>query len=429
MADVEPITRTSSDLEGGRYLVEYHPDTAMVVMYQIVSTLAPEGVTQPPDLVARGQWSNDHIDWSVNRLGLQKAATVASVLAPHLVVRDGSIGARTSWEQRCPKCVRLGFTPPAMVHVTFGDMLDGCSTRCANGHDLPHADPDGRVARNIFLITDANARTIGTAPTPSCGTPGPFQVRKMFDRGTDSRIVRNLVLPFFATLETEAVTLDAKAVNGVKSLLLEAMRDIGHLEDAVHAYVRREEETLALLSAGGVRITPNAILYDDPTVELRKLFGDALTSGVIALRNVPRLATAILGLGFDDSKSWKKLLNTLRAAEARHDRGGTVVSVFDTWTQELYGLRGQFEHPHPPLEITPVDVVVRDAALVSVHPPRLVQPAVSLRAYLEPLVDRMVDDIAHLLWLLHSERCAPGYTLKRYDESGSAFRFAPVKLA
>ena len=208
---------------------------------------------------------------------------------------------------------------------------------------------------NIFLINDLLARssTAGTAAAGAPAEPGPFRVAKQFDRGTDSPIVQRIVLQFFAVVESGALTLDPKTVNSVKSLLLETMRDLGHVQDAVDAYIRREEDALSGLASGGVRITHNAVYYDDPTVELRKLLGDALTSAVIALRNFPRLAATILGADLDGGKSWKKLRPILAAATLRQDPGSTAVDDFYKWSDELAGLRGRFEHPHPPLEITP----------------------------------------------------------------------------
>lgn len=52
-----------------------------------------------------------------------------------------------------------------------------------------------------------------------------------------------------------------------------------------------------------------------------------------------------------------------------------------------------------------------------------------LRDYLEPLVGRTVDGIERVLWLLLSERCAPGYKIERFNDVSSAFQFTPVKEA
>jgi hypothetical protein len=292
-------------------------------------------------------------------------------------------------------------------------------------------DPDGRIARNIFLINDLMARSPpGDSATVSRGPehPGPFRVAKMFNRGTDSPIVQRIVLQFFAILESGAVALDAKVINGIKDLLFETMRDLGHVQDAVDAYGLREDEALAALSRGGVRITHNAVYYDDPTVDLRKLFGDALTSVVIALRNLPRLASAILGVDLDGGKSWKKLRALLVAAAQRQDPGSTAVDDFYKWSQELADLRGRFEHPHPPLDIVPVRVEITAGRMTAVHPPHLLEPSVSLRKCLDPIVPRAIDHIERMTALLFGERCLNGYKIARYDSpAGSAFRFAPVR--
>jgi hypothetical protein len=428
MATQDVIRAASEDLEGGHYSVEYHPDTSIIAIYEIPPA---SDLRSAPLLAAQGTWTNDRIEWAQNRLGSAKAATVASVLATHLVVPNESVGARSGWEQPCPACAREGLVPALEVRTTFGEMLRGVTVQCGNGHDLHLGDPDGRIARNIFLINDAlrgpttTASSAGRAATPN---PGPFRVTKMFDRGTDSPIVRRIVLQFFAIIESGALTFDAATANAVKSLLFETMRDVGHVEEAVQAYVRREEEALAALCGGGVHITPNAIQYDDPGVALRKLFGDALMSAVIALRNVPRLATAIVGAALDGGKSWKKLRRLLDEATARHDPGATWVGEFYSWSEQLVGLRGQFEHPHPPLEITPVRVEVRDGQLHGVHAPRLVQPATPLRDYLEELMPRMVDEMERFIWLFLAEKCAAGYRLERFDDGASSFRYAPVRV-
>jgi hypothetical protein len=52
-----------------------------------------------------------------------------------------------------------------------------------------------------------------------------------------------------------------------------------------------------------------------------------------------------------------------------------------------------------------------------------------LRDYLEPIVGRTVDDMERLLWLLFSERCAPGYKIERSNDHGTAFQFAPARVA
>jgi hypothetical protein len=417
---------SSEDLEGHRYSVEYQPEIALVVVHEIVSPAA-----RGPVLAARGRWTKDHVSWELNRLGPGKAATVASVLAPHLVVADDSMGARSGWEGPCPVCARAGTIPPRVIRATFGEALRGGTARCAEGHWVRIDDQDGRVARNIFLINDLFARVTPSGPASVDGRPkqpGPFRVAKMFDRGTDSPIVQRLVLQFFAVLESAALTLDPKTINGVKELLLETMRDLGHVQDAVDAYVRREDESIAGLTGGGVRITHNAVYYDDPTVDLRKLFGDALTSTVIALRNLPRLAGAILGAELDDAKSWKKLRPLLTAAASRQDPGSTVVDDFYRWSDELAAIRGRFEHPHPPLEITSLQVEVDGGTLKGIHPPRLVQPPVSLRNLLEPIVPDAIDYSERLIALLFGERCAKGYKIERYPPGdGSAFQFAPLK--
>jgi hypothetical protein len=250
----------------------------------------------------------------------------------------------------------------------------------------------------------------------------------MFDRGTDSPIVQRIVLQFFAVLESGGLSLDAKRVNSVKSLLFETMRDLGHVQDAVDTYMRREEESIAALTDGGVRITHNAVYYDDPTVDLRKLFGDALTSAVIALRDLPRLAAAILGADLDGGKSWKKLKPLLAAAALRQDPGSTVVEDFYRWSKELADLRDRFEHPHPPLEITPVQVEVGEGKVKAIHPPRVTQPARTLRQCLEPIVPVAIDYMERMTALLLGERCADGYKMERYnDGASSGFQFALVK--
>jgi hypothetical protein len=41
----------------------------------------------------------------------------------------------------------------------------------------------------------------------------------------------------------------------------------------------------------------------------------------------------------------------------------------------------------------------------------------------------MVDDIEHMIWLLLSETCAPGYRIERFSGGSAAFRYGPVKLS
>jgi hypothetical protein len=250
----------------------------------------------------------------------------------------------------------------------------------------------------------------------------------MFDRGTDSPIVQRIVLQFFAILESGALALNPKTINSIKGLLLETMRDLGHVQEAIDAYLRREDEAISALSSGGVRITHNAICYDDPTVDLRKLFGDALTSAVIAFRDLPRLASAILGVDLDGGKSWRKLRPLLAAAAQRQQPGSTAVDDFYRWSEEVADLRGRFEHPHPPLDVAPVRVEVSAGKVIAVHAPRLVDPAVSLRSCLEPILPRAIDHMERLTAFLFGERCASGYAIARYENvAGAAFRFAPVK--
>lgn len=418
------ICLTSTDLEGHRYAVEYEPEGALVVVHE-----TPED--GEPVLAARGRWTKDHISWEVNRLGPSKAASVASVLAPHLVVADDSKGARSGWEGPCPVCSRAGTLPPRLIKATFGEALRGGIARCTDGHPVRIDDSDGRVARNIFLINDALARSAAHNPASVAGKPaesGPLRVVKMFDRGTDSPIVQRIVLQFFAVLESGALTLDPTRVNTVKSLLMETMRDLGHVQDAVEAFIRLEDESIQRLVGGAVRITHNAVYYDDPTVDLRKLFGDALTTAVIAVRDLPRIGAAILGAGLDGGKSWKKLRLLLAAAALRQESRVTAVDEFYKWSGELADLRGQFEHPHPPLEITPLRVDVGEGRVTAVHPPRLVQTNTSLRQALEPIVPLAIDHIERMIALLMGERCGPGYRIEHYQESaGSGFRFAPVK--
>ena len=429
MAKAEPICMSSEDLEGHRYSVEYRPENDLIVVHEIVSAAA----VGAPILAARGRWTKDHVSWDLNRLGPGKAATVASVLAPHLVVADDSKGASSGWEGPCPICSRTGGDVPSVIKATFGEALRGGTARCSNGHLVRLDDPDGRVARNIFLINDMFSRPTTSTAGEVGGKPaepGPFQVKKMFNRGTDSPIVQRIFLQFLAVLESGALTLDAKAINGVKSLLFESMRDFGHVQDAVDAYIRHEDESLAGLNGGGVRITHNAVFYDDPTVELRKLFGDVVTSAVIALRNLPRLAAAILGVDLDGGKSWKKLRILLTASAKRQEPGSKDVDDFYRWSEELADLRGRFEHPHPPLEITPVRVDVQGGTLRAVHPPHLVQPSRSLRQYIEPVVPLAIDHVERMIALLLGERCVAGYRIERYNgDVGAGFRFAPVKIA
>lgn len=136
----------------------------------------------------------------------------------------------------------------------------------------------------------------------------------------------------------------------------------------------------------------------------------------------------ILGADLDGGKSWKKLRPILAAAALRQDPGSTAVDDFYKWSDELAGLRGRFEHPHPPLEITPVRVEVGEGTLKTVHPPRLVQPSVTLRKCLEPIVPLAIDYIERLIALLLGERCAKDYKIERYADSAvSGFKFAPVK--
>jgi hypothetical protein len=71
-------------------------------------------------------------------------------------------------------------------------------------------------------------------------------------------------------------------------------------------------------------------------------------SAVIALRNLPRIASVVLTQPLDGGKSWKRLRALLDAAVSRHDPGARVVEDFYVWSDELAGLRGRFEHPHPP---------------------------------------------------------------------------------
>jgi len=423
----ETIRMSSEDLEGHRFSVEYEPDSAVVVVHEI-----PSSGSGAPVLAARGQWATDHFSWELNRLGPAKVATIASVLAPHLVVADDSMGARSGWDGPCPVCTRTGLVPPRTINATFGDALRGGIARCSEGHAVRLDDPDGRVARNIFLINDLLARgaVSGEAPAAERSVqPGPFRVARAFNLGTDSPIVQRLVLQFFAVLESGALTLEPKAINGVKGLLFETMRDIGHVQDAVGAYMRREDEAIAGLENGGIRITHNAVYYDDPTIDLRKLFGDALTSAVIALRNLPRLAAAILGTELNDAKSWKKLRPLLSTAASRHDPGSSVVDDFYRWSDELAAIRGRFEHPHPPLEIIPLQIQVDAGRLKSIQTPRLTQPSESLRKVLEPLVPVTIDFLERLIALLFGERCASGYKIDRYPaDEGSGFTFAAVRI-
>lgn len=421
----ESIRMSSEDLEGNSYSVVYEPESAQVVVHEVVPQAA-EG----PVLAARGRWTKDHVTWEINRLGSGKAATVASVLAPHLVSADDSIGARSGWEGPCPVCVRAGMIPPRAIKATFGEALRGSTARCSDGHLVRVDDPDGRVARKIFLINDLMARSPPSASATIRGSAqqGPFRVAKMFDRGTDSPIVQRIVLQFFAILESGALALDPKTINGIKELLLETMRDLGHVQDAIDAYLRREDEAISALSSGGVRITHNAIYYDDPTVDLRKLFGDALTSVVIAFRDLPRLASAILGADLDGGKSWKKLRPLLATAAQRQQPGSKAVDDFYKWSEEVADLRGRFEHPHPPLDIAPVRVEVIDGKVIAVHAPRLLDPSVSLRGCLEPILSLAIDHMERLTAFLFGERCANGYAIARYENvAGAAFRFAPVK--
>src|ERR1051326_2083720 len=95
----------------------------------------------------------------------------------------------------------------------------------------------------------------------------------------------------------------------------------------------------------------------------------------------------------------------LAPAALRQDPGSTAVEDFYIWSKELADLRDRFEHPHPALEITPVEVEVDEGKLKAVHPPRVTHLARTLRQCLEPMVPAAIDYMERLTALLLGERC------------------------
>jgi len=232
-----------------------------------------------------------------------------------------------------------------------------------------------------------------------------FKVAKILNSGTANPIVNRLSLQFFDILGRNLLSISTEDLEKIKKLLFELMKKMLKAEEAKISYLQQENLAIQkILSKNGIKFQRNAILYDDPTEDLKKKFEDFLVNSVISIRKVVKIADIVFNKNFGDGVgSLAKYLSSL------FDKKSPEIKMIEEdtlWVKELFDLRRLVEHDE--LELKPFNISFKPNGNLHIYIPHLPNGKASVREYIEITLENCLTFCEDIIALLLNTRCLKG---------------------
>lgn len=240
-----------------------------------------------------------------------------------------------------------------------------------------------------------------------------FNILKILNEGTANPIVNRMSLQFAEILDSGFLKLQVKRSDNIKKLLFECMEKLLKAEKVKNSYLLVENEAIGNISSGeGIEFQKNAIILDDPTTSLKRLFEDFLINCVIAIRKVIKISEIILNVKIDGPG---KLREYLEKEFSNDKKILKIINEDSKWIMELYSFRMAVEHDE--LGMMPFKVNISDKKKVLIKIPRIPTKKATVREYLKVTLDNCFTFCEDLVFLLFRQVCSPDAKIILVPES------------
>lgn len=228
-----------------------------------------------------------------------------------------------------------------------------------------------------------------------------FQFVKFMDEGTDNPIVNRLMLQFAEMLATNIIHISKEKQEELKKVLFDCGTDLLKAEKYFKKYNEVLNEAVNNIKSGiGFKIDKIAIQYDDPSLELQRLFEEFLIRCVITIRRIKRIAEIILDENLKDHKTFNKRLDELFANDNNYMK---MLKEDRVWVKELIDIRGMVEHEE--LEITNFSVTVGEDGKINIYAPSLKKKKCAVVKYMEVILYNVFSYCEDFTAMLLSLKC------------------------